>query len=191
MSELSENIIRLRNEGKTYNEIKEITNASLSTISYHCGDGQKVKTRVRSESNSDFMWTRLSKFRPRKYEPKGRIITGDITRLGYWKARDFQRRLFGNKGLLKASDTVKAFNYNDVVEVYGDETHCYLTGRAIKLSEPTTYNFDHIIPVSKGGDNSIGNLGIASVDVNYAKGNLSVEEFVLLCKEVVDYYSEK
>lgn len=41
-------ILKLRSEGKTYQEIKDITGASKSTISYHCGEGQKDKTLKRN-----------------------------------------------------------------------------------------------------------------------------------------------
>ena len=41
---MKERILKLRNEGKTYNEIKKLTGASKGTISYHCGEGQKGKT---------------------------------------------------------------------------------------------------------------------------------------------------
>lgn len=34
---MKEQILRLRSEGKTYNEIKVILNCAKSTISYHCG----------------------------------------------------------------------------------------------------------------------------------------------------------
>ena len=43
-----EEILKLRAEGKTYNEIKEITGASKGTISYHCGEGQKEKSYARN-----------------------------------------------------------------------------------------------------------------------------------------------
>jgi hypothetical protein len=33
---MKDEILKLRKEGKTYNEIKEITGASKATISYHC-----------------------------------------------------------------------------------------------------------------------------------------------------------
>ena len=33
---MKENILKLRKEGKSYNEIKEIIGCALSTISYHC-----------------------------------------------------------------------------------------------------------------------------------------------------------
>jgi hypothetical protein len=43
-----EEILKLRAEGKSYNEIKEITGASKGTISYHCGEGQKEKSYARN-----------------------------------------------------------------------------------------------------------------------------------------------
>ena len=43
---MKERILALRNEGLTYNEIKDLLGCSKSTISYHCGEGQKEKSRV-------------------------------------------------------------------------------------------------------------------------------------------------
>ena len=40
-------ILKLRAEGKTYKEIREITGASNGTISFHCGKGQKEKSNKR------------------------------------------------------------------------------------------------------------------------------------------------
>jgi hypothetical protein len=45
---IAEQILELREAGKTYTEIREITGASKSTISHHCGAGQKGKTAARS-----------------------------------------------------------------------------------------------------------------------------------------------
>ena len=44
---MREQILRLKQEGKTYNEIKEIVGCSKGTISYYCGEGQKEKTSQR------------------------------------------------------------------------------------------------------------------------------------------------
>ena len=46
---MKEKILQLRNEGKTYKQIQEILKCSKSTISYHCGVGQKEKTKIRRE----------------------------------------------------------------------------------------------------------------------------------------------
>jgi len=73
-----------------------------------------------------------------------------------------------------------------VLEYYGEETTCYLSGRHINLSEPRTYHFDHIIPVSKGGKNTLDNLGICIKEANIAKNSLTVDKFIELCQMVID-----
>ena len=47
MTELASKIIELRNQGKSYNQIKEELGCSKGTIAYHLGDGQKEKTKGR------------------------------------------------------------------------------------------------------------------------------------------------
>lgn len=47
MSELSESILRLKAEGKTYRQIQDELGCSKSTISYHLGAGQKEKNLQR------------------------------------------------------------------------------------------------------------------------------------------------
>lgn len=44
---MKEDILRLRLEGKTYNQIKDELGCSLSTISYYCNPVQKDKTMER------------------------------------------------------------------------------------------------------------------------------------------------
>lgn len=46
-NQVKQKIIQLRFSGKTYNEIKNEVGCSKGTISYHCGNGQKEKTRRR------------------------------------------------------------------------------------------------------------------------------------------------
>ena len=46
---MREKILKLREEGKSYNQIKEILGCSKGTIAYHCGDGQKEKSKNRSQ----------------------------------------------------------------------------------------------------------------------------------------------
>jgi hypothetical protein len=47
--DIADDIIRLRAEGKTYAEIREITGASKSTISYWVGNGNEM-ARVKSKT---------------------------------------------------------------------------------------------------------------------------------------------
>ena len=42
---MKEQILQLREQGKTYDEIKEQLGCSKGTIAYHCGEGQKEKTK--------------------------------------------------------------------------------------------------------------------------------------------------
>jgi transposase len=43
-----ENILKLREEGKSYRQIQEILGCSKGTIAYHLGSGQKEKTHKRT-----------------------------------------------------------------------------------------------------------------------------------------------
>jgi 5-methylcytosine-specific restriction endonuclease McrA len=80
------------------------------------------------------------------------------------------------------------FSHKDVVEKFGWETKCYLTGRGLSLREPKTYHFDHVIPRSKGGPDTLENLGITCREANQAKSDLTVDEFLGLCREVLEHH---
>ena len=49
------------------------------------------------------------------------------------------------------------------------------------------YQLDHIIPSSRGGDNSFKNLGITHKIVNYMKGNLTPEELIEWCIKILKH----
>jgi len=168
---MKEKILKLRAEGKTYNQIKEILGCSTSTISYHCSDGQKEKNSKRNKEffNKNPMKKKLNNFkRNRGFNMKG---------------RDFRRR---NEGGLINKDP-NNFNDVDIINKLGDNPKCYLTGREINLNETSSYHFDHITPASKGGGNSLDNLGLLCKEVNLMKHNFSVDELLGLCKEILEY----
>jgi len=50
---LAADIVRLRAEGKTYDQIKAVLNCSKGTISYHLGEGQQDKLRERTGRYKD------------------------------------------------------------------------------------------------------------------------------------------
>ena len=79
-------------------------------------------------------------------------------------------------------------NYDkDVLKAWGGtKLKCYLTGRDIDI-EKDQYALDHIIPVSKGGSNEIDNMGLTCVQANSSKSDMTVDEYLALCKEVLEY----
>ena len=81
-----------------------------------------------------------------------------------------------------------AFTIQEFLDKVGDHPICSLTGRSIDLMKPASYQLDHIVPRSKGGDNSLDNCQLTCKEANQAKHNLTKKEFLQLCKEVVDYH---
>lgn len=165
-------ILKLREEGNSYREIEKKLGCSRSTISYHCGAGQKKKSRERQKNNraGNSLIRKVDKFKCVKN-----------------RSRDFQ-----NAKNLRKKDLVKfTFSYKDVLKKFGKKPICYLTGTPIDLSDSTSYNFDHVVPVSKGGLSTLDNLGITTRDANQAKSDLSVEEFINLCIKVLEHNNYK
>ena len=157
---MKEKIIQLKNEGKSYREIEKILGCSKGTISYHCGKGQKEKTELRKRK---YLKT-LNGILKRKKDNFS-FIKGNRDCPGKRVGLEFSSKEFKNK---LVSNSI-----------------CYLTGRKIDLWRPNTYQCDHIIPVSKGGKSELGNLGLTCKEANLAKSDMVLDEFILLCKEVL------
>jgi hypothetical protein len=61
---------------------------------------------------------------------------------------------------------------------------CALSGRPLM---PDTASLDHIVPVRDGGEHTIENVQALHKDVNRAKSTLAHEQFIQLCREVVEH----
>jgi 5-methylcytosine-specific restriction endonuclease McrA len=59
---------------------------------------------------------------------------------------------------------------------------CAYTGDALT---PETASLDHIVPLGRNGDHAITNLAIVRLDVNAAKGTMTYDEFLAMCRRVV------
>lgn len=185
MAKHKENILRLRAEGKSYRQIEKELGCAKSTVAYHCSENEKDNARKRKARIPDIpLRKKIDTWRQSgKFEVKERQKTQKTNK---WrvqtKVRMFQRKDRG--------DTAPKLDwtYDDVREKIKDFTSCYLTGRPIDVSDPDTFQFDHMEPRSRGGDNSLDNLGVATPDANYAKGSLPLEDFLALCLDVVVHW---
>lgn len=155
-------ILNLRADGKTYTEIKKQLGCSLGTIAYYCGDGQKDKNGRRQ----------------RQYLKSTKAI---LKR----KKDNFSRIIKNGKRHVRIPSE---FSSRELFDKITNNPVCYLTGRKIDLSQPLSYQFDHVVPVSKGGSNGLSNLELSCSEANRAKSNLSKEEFLDLCIEVVRHH---
>jgi 5-methylcytosine-specific restriction endonuclease McrA len=185
---MKEKILELRNQGKSYNQIVEILGCSKSTISYYCGDNQKEKLKERTKKLrlDNPLMQKVDRFKNRvKTNKKLEIKEDKVERYVKESIRKFQIRDYSNE-IRYDKLKVKTFNFEDVLEKFGVETNCYLSGEPINLYK-NNYNLDHIIPVSRGGDNSFENLGIAHEVVNRMKSDLTPEELIEWCIKILTY----
>lgn len=168
-------ILRLRGEGKTYNEIVELLGCSKGTISYHCGKNQKEKSSQRKNKN-------------KKINPLSAKI-GQFKDYRTKEAKSLKNRVHK---FYQYSDTDKQnFSLKDLKEKIGENPICYLTGKPINLDDPQSYELDHIIPVSRGGDNSLENCNICLTNANRSKERMILEEYLELCKTVLQNFNYK
>lgn len=185
---LKDKILRLRGMGYSYKKIQDEVKCSKGTISYHCGEGQKEKYNNRlklSRSNQHPLIRKIENFIGGKYcEPTLRKICANTLK------RNLRLKIEKFSMINKEYHNM-AFTINEFLDKVGDNTICSLTGKQIDLMKPKTYQLDHIVPRSKGGENTLSNCQLVCKEANMAKHNLSSEEFVKLCRDVVDYHDRK
>jgi len=188
---MKEDILRLRAEGKTYNEIKKELGCSKGTISYHCGKGQKGKAKKRqNKRRENVLLSKTDGFKYRNTDNRfDRSKDSKSKKYAVEGIRKFQKRDNSiRKGVNKDID--KTFTWEDVVDKFGEDTFCYLSGEKLNLFE-NEYHLDHINPSSRGGDNSFKNLGILHRTANLMKHNLTPEELIEWCKKILIFNGYK
>lgn len=183
---LKQQIIDLHNQGSTYTQIQKALNCSKGSIAYHLGKDTKNKAKITNKKfkiNNPIL-IRLYRFcytKPTYSKLKINIPT--LYRLLYQKLYAFYKKhkLMSNKLI-----TVQEF-----MEKYKDGFKCYLTGEPIDINNYDSYEFDHIIPSSRGGDNSLSNLGLCKKQANRMKSDLLLNELLDECKQILTYNGYK
>jgi hypothetical protein len=185
MTELQKNIIKLRNDGKTYTQICNELGCSKSIVCYHLGKNQKENHLKRQRKNRSKEHPYLSKLYNFIYIKQKSIKTKN-------QKSTYKQRLLtkiyafhNSKRNKQVSKDQLNFTIDDILNKLGKNPKCYLTGVDIDINDTKSYNFDHIIPVSRGGTNTLDNLGICTKQANQAKNNMTPDEFINLCKLVV------
>lgn len=191
---LKTKILELRNAGCTYNQIRDELGCSKGTIAFHCGDGQKEKSNMRKikRRSASPLVSKIEHFCCNKntnineyYEKVNEVIDKTIEAKLTNKLIHFFRKIGHKRKNNKKEYGKFMFNVKQLVEKIGTNPVCYLTGIPIDLNKSRSYHLDHIVPKSRGGDDSLENCQIACREANQAKGDLLLEEFVALCKKVI------
>lgn len=186
MKHNKDDFIRLRAEGKTYEQIANILCCSKATVCYYLKPGQKEKI---IKISSEYLKTKgkMLKLVTSKINAFVKNVSKKTTRFQQIYRREYDKN--GTKYIAEPYE--RTFGYQDVINKFKDNCICYLTGRKIDLSVSNTYSFDHIIPTCKGGPNTLDNLGLVCKDANLAKSGLFLEDFIQLCKEVLEHNGYK
>lgn len=174
-------IENLRKQKISYRKIAKILGISLRKTYYNSSqeirDKEIKKSLIASRKQHPF-FIKLHTFKSTKQTNGQPASKSSIRSILNTKVNNFQKdRKNGNMN--------KTFTVEDVINKFGENPKCYLTGESIDIYKPKTYSFDHIIPSSRGGDNSIDNLGICTKQANQAKSDMTKEEFIEFCKKVV------
>ena len=80
---------------------------------------------------------------------------------------------------------IRTISARQVIErVKQQDFRCAISGRMLT---PETASLDHILPLSRGGEHSFENVWVVDHQINIAKGTMTLEEFVNMCRQVTQY----
>ena len=184
-----EDILRLRKRGFTYNKIAQVLGCSKGTISYHCGrnDAERKKLNARTNKKRTPLAMKVNGFKSRCTHAKWTTFRNKIK--GFKTKRSAKDK--GNGRQSKGGNSWRVHNLSsnftakDVINKIGEKPICFLTGREIDLNKSKEYSLDHIVPTILGGTNDLSNLGICCTEANHAKAGLLLDEFYMLCEEIL------
>lgn len=78
----------------------------------------------------------------------------------------------------------KPFTPQEVIDKFGPNPTCYLTGAPIDYTKPETYQLDHIIPCYLNGSGNLDNLQLCAPMANNMKNQYLLDEFLDMCEKI-------
>lgn len=189
---LGKKIVLLRRQGLSYRQIAKTIPCSKATVCYHLTGGQNAAKYAQHQA---YMLTgegtiskKINSFKSRIYKPIQRpevIRRKKTARQQIRHKMKLYKRRSRSSAYDKVNNISKPYGIKEVLNKLGPNPRCYLTGSQIDLTKSETYSLDHVSPISKGGTNDLENMGIATRNANMAKNDLTVSQFVALCKLVL------
>lgn len=176
---LRSQILNLHEQGYTQKEIANILKCAKSAVSYHIYPNERLNCIRRTKNNPIYrkITSYLSSYK-REYKIYKRQINLAIQKKIYFFM--YLKKKYKGKQMSKLPITK-----NDVINKFGENPVCYLSGKKLNWEDASTYSFDHKLPISRGGESTIDNMGICDYKVNQCKNNLTPEEFIQMCKDVL------
>lgn len=156
---LRDQIIELKSQGLSVKSIAEKLGCTKTNIYYHITPGERERVLVFQRIQRKRNHVILEKRMRQRYE---NVI----------------KRFRGRK---EEPNTV--CSYAEFLKLSKSKV-CNISGRPVDILSPDCH-VDHLIPVSKGGNHSIDNLQLVCKEANMAKYDLSMEELLLLCTDIL------
>lgn len=118
-------------------------------------------------------------------------LNREISSTSEW-SKKWQKRAGGMASNLRSreasmdSPATKRVGVKDILALLHKQLfRCAYTGEELT---PENVGADHMTPVSRGGSNEIENIALVLGNVNSAKGTMTVEEFVEMCRKVTIHF---
>lgn len=191
-TQLSVKIKQLKKEQPhlTTRAIGKLLGCHNATVGYHLmsqkkRDIQNKKHYHKWKQKSHPYEMKLDKFKQKRKKNRSyKVNTFTIRRNLYDKLLNFNATKVSERKYMRHKPN---FTVQDIIQKYGENPKCYLTGEEIDISDTRSYNFDHIIPRSKGGENTLDNLGICIKEANTAKCDMTPDQLFNLCKKILEH----
>ena len=193
---MRDQILKLKEQGLSYNEIQRELGCSKSTINYHLLSDEDRKARnKKSTKNVCPILKKIGKFKEDKSKNPSQLakgkdnsknkIKGGINKIINVKRNQFS--IIGSKAERVASGDkrVYMFTNQELKQKILDNPFCYLTGDEFDPMDSQAWSLDHILPKSRGGTNELTNAGQTIKLANQMKSDMTVDEMIDMCKKVL------